>query len=208
MVLCYIDERKVMINFLKQWSNQIIVAVIVSTIIEMILPEGNNKKYIKMIIGIYILFTILHPVIGKFTQNNKLEFDYSKYFPTSAEITTSSSFEDENSKLIQQTYIDSIKKDINTKILAKGYKVISCKVDMLQSGDDYGTINSLSLELTKKQEKVENKTNNIQINQIQINENKSSNKEDRKKVNENEKKEIIEYLSNEYSIKKDKIFIN
>ena len=74
--------------------------------------------------------------------------------------------------------------------------------------DDYGTINSLSLELTKKQEKVENKTNNIQINQIQINENKSSNKEDRKKVNENEKKEIIEYLSNEYSIKKDKIFIN
>lgn len=198
-----------MINFLKQWTNQIIVAVIISTILEMILPEGNNKKYIKMIIGIYLLFTILHPVVGKITQNNKLEFDYSKYLLTSSESVGSSSFDDENSKLIQQKYIDSIKKDITNKILAKGYKVIKCKVDIMQNGNEYGTINSLSLELIQKQhEEKQNKTNNIQINQIQISENKNMIKEDDKKLSENEKNKIIEYLSNEYSIKKENIFIN
>ena len=45
------------------WASQIIIAVIIGTIIEMILPKGNNKKYIKVVIGVYILFTILSPVI-------------------------------------------------------------------------------------------------------------------------------------------------
>ena len=31
----------------------------------MILPEGNCKKYIKVVIGIYVLFTIVSPVITK-----------------------------------------------------------------------------------------------------------------------------------------------
>ena len=43
-----------MIDFIKQWENQIIVAIIIATIFEMILPNSNNKKYIKMIIGIYV----------------------------------------------------------------------------------------------------------------------------------------------------------
>ena len=33
----------------------------------MILPEGNSKKYIKVVIGIYVLFSIVSPVITKFT---------------------------------------------------------------------------------------------------------------------------------------------
>ena len=70
-----------MINWLRSWSNQVIVAVIIATIIEMILPEGNNKKYIKMIIGLYVLFTIIQPVITKLTGNeiNLNDFNYNKY---------------------------------------------------------------------------------------------------------------------------------
>ena len=43
------------------------MAIIIGTVIEMILPEGNCKKYIKVVIGIYIVFTIVSPVITKFT---------------------------------------------------------------------------------------------------------------------------------------------
>ena len=43
-----------MINFLSSWAEQIIIAVIAASIIEMILPENKNKKYVKMIIGIYL----------------------------------------------------------------------------------------------------------------------------------------------------------
>lgn len=60
------------------WAKSIILAVIVSTIIQMILPEGNNKKYIKTVIGLYILFTIISPIISKISGGNST-IDVSKY---------------------------------------------------------------------------------------------------------------------------------
>ena len=46
-------------EWISHWAETIIVAVIIGTIIEMILPSGNSKKYIKTVIGVYILFTII-----------------------------------------------------------------------------------------------------------------------------------------------------
>ena len=48
-----------MIGFISSWAEQIIIAVIVVTILEMILPKGNSKKYIQTIMGVYILYTII-----------------------------------------------------------------------------------------------------------------------------------------------------
>ena len=70
-----------MITFIKEWTNQIIVAVIIATVFEMILPKGNNKKYIQMIIGIYVLFTLIQPIASK--MNGKeiaISANYKKYF--------------------------------------------------------------------------------------------------------------------------------
>lgn len=52
-----------MICSISSWAEQIIIAVIIATILEMILPKGNSKKYIKTVIGIYILYTIISPII-------------------------------------------------------------------------------------------------------------------------------------------------
>ena len=52
------------------WVQTIIVAVAVATIIEMILPNGNSKKYIKMVLGIFIVFNIVSPLISKITGTN------------------------------------------------------------------------------------------------------------------------------------------
>ncbi len=53
-----------MINNISSWAEQLIIAVIIATILEIILPKGNSKKYIKTIIGIYILYTIISPVLN------------------------------------------------------------------------------------------------------------------------------------------------
>ena len=54
-------------NWISNWIQGIIIAVIIGTIIEMLLPEGNCKKYVKVVIGVYILFSIVSPVITKVT---------------------------------------------------------------------------------------------------------------------------------------------
>lgn len=52
-----------MIAGLKTWTQNIIIAVIISIIIEMILPNGNNKKYVKVVSGLYILYIIVNPIL-------------------------------------------------------------------------------------------------------------------------------------------------
>lgn len=209
-----------MIKWLKTWSNQIIVASIIAIILEMLLPEGNNKKYIKMIIGIYVLFTIISPVITKVTGNNLEfeDFEYNQYFDSS--VTTSSSseeFEENNSNLIKQAYKNNIENDIKSKVKQKGYEVVDVKINIISNEDSekYGTITNIDLQLNKiVEESKSEKINNIAINEVEININNSSgNIKENKQTEENEisdkeKISIIEYLSNEYSIDKEFININ
>ena len=59
-----------MIAGINSWAQKIIIVVVISTIIEMILPNGKNKKYIKTVMGIYIIFVIIQPIILGITGNN------------------------------------------------------------------------------------------------------------------------------------------
>ena len=69
-----------MIQFLSSWAEQIVLAVIIATIIELILPQNRNKKYIQMVIGIYILFNIISPIIkNKDTILTSGDYDLEKY---------------------------------------------------------------------------------------------------------------------------------
>ena len=52
-----------MILKIRAWCEGIIIAIIISIIIEMILPDGKNKKYVKVVIGIYIMFVVLNPIL-------------------------------------------------------------------------------------------------------------------------------------------------
>lgn len=205
-----------MISFLKTWINQIIVAVIITTIIEMILPNGNNKKYIKMVIGLYILFTIIQPVITKFTGDSIdiSNFDYKKYFNSDVLETSSKDFENNNSKLIKQAYINNIKEDIENKIEQKGYKLINCNINILddETKETYGTIQSISLKMKKQTNKADKSSSNIiKIENINVGTNNNTlntNTTEKSDISSDEKKQIIQYLSEEYSVDKKNIVIN
>lgn len=71
-------------NFINNWVSQIVIAVIISTILLMLIPQNKNKKYIKVVISIYILAVILIPITNKLNSNkniniqNILDKDYIK----------------------------------------------------------------------------------------------------------------------------------
>ena len=69
-----------MINWIGSWVQGIVIAVVISTIIEMILPDGNIKKYVRTVIGVYIVFVIISPIITKITGKcNRYKCIYRKY---------------------------------------------------------------------------------------------------------------------------------
>ena len=203
-----------MITFLKNWINQIIIAVVIATIIEMILPNGNNRKYIKMIIGLYVLFAIIQPIVTKVTrvELDILEFNYEKYFGKDILETSTGDFEENNYKLIKQKYIDNIKNDIQAKIKQKGYKIITLSINLTEDEKEEvdGTIKNISLKIEKIQEKAEEVTNSIEIENVNVNilNNSDSKNVGKSRISDKEKDEIIKYIANEYSIEKQKIIVN
>ena len=125
-----------MISFISSWTQGIIVSVIIASIIEMILPDGNSKKYVKVVIGVFILFSIVSPVINKFTKkeiNISSIVDVEKY--SDAKQVSSTNLEVNTSLNIKQMYETNLKVDIKNKIESKGFKVKDITINI--SDDEY-----------------------------------------------------------------------
>lgn len=212
-----------MIEALSGWAEQIVVAVIIASLIEMILPNGNNKKYIKTVLGIYILFTILSPILGKVTNFNLNEVDYESYFKnTDTYQTMSESLSSKNDQSVEDIYIANLKQDMTQKLKEKGYlaEKITIKLN-LEDGENYGRLNAIYLTayLLDENEDDTQTSEDIVANQIQISKvekvnvtNQISNdkKETKKKKNLSsvQKNEIKKYLSTVYEVKEKNIEVN
>ena len=128
-----------MIDFLSNWAQGIIVAVIIATIIEMILPNGSSKKYVKVVVGIYILFTIISPIITKFSSNN---FNINDILDTKAyeeqmaksDEDISKKIEENNNRTIKDIYQSNLESDIKAKLKDKGYEVLNTYIQKQGNG--------------------------------------------------------------------------
>ena len=202
-----------MIEWMSTWAEQIIVAVIIGTIIEMILPNGKNKKYVKTIIGVYILFTIISPIISKITKTdmNNLDFEFEKYLEdTDTYQTMAQTLSNNNDNKTIEIYINNIKEDMKNKIKDKGYKVINIDIKIIsKDNEDYGKIESIKLKIDEKDE--DNKDENrIIINEISIGPKKNINNEieEKNNIGISKIKELKQYISSVYDVNIKNIQIN
>ena len=152
-----------MINFLSSWVKNLSLALIVVSILEMLLPNNKTKKYIKMVMGLYILFSIIAPFVNN---SNVLNFNiedvYSNYSKEiSSTSTTSTAGEVNQASMddrLNQLYKEQLESDITQKVEEKGYDVRKCKVDAHVSKSDTG-IESITIEIDGKNDNTENSNN-------------------------------------------------
>ena len=201
--------------WVSNWIQGIIVAVIISTIIEMILPEGNCKKYIKIVIGVYILFSIVSPVINKFTGNTLIVtniFDLNEYMQVSSN-NNKQNLNSTKEQQIRNIYEENLKSDIKAKIKSKGYDVNNISLD-IENNNQY-TLRTINITLKNSNPSNIN-TNNIQVvNEIKIeiensesNNQKETNTESTVSISSKEKNALKQYLSGIYEIEEKNIIIN
>lgn len=164
---------KKMIDFFSSWGQGIIVAVIIGTIIEMILPEGSSKKYIKVVIGIYILFTIISPFIQKFSGSklsaeNILNTEKYEKMMAKGSNTISQKLEDNNSRTIKDIYTENLKTDIKAKLKEKDYEAES--IYLRVSDDGNYTIEKLQIKLlaTENKNNGNTETKKVEINSVNV----------------------------------------
>lgn len=160
-----------MINFLSSWAEQVILAVIIATILELILPNSKNKKYVQMVIGVYVLFNIISPIIKNKEKLVFSEIDLDKYITTSTKVEQSSM-----DARLEKIYLDELENNIKSKFKNAGIEIIKCTIDA-------------ELDTTKK---------NAGILSIDV---KVKNVDDEKKISKIKQEIIEEYEISEDKIK-------
>lgn len=219
-----------MISLISLWVKNLSLAIIVVSILEMLLPNNKIKKYIKVIMGIYILFTIIQPFIenGKSISLSEINFNtYIENTKENAEKIDQTSLD----KRLDQIYKERLEDDITKRIENMGYVVQSCKVTAHISNEDSG-IEKIILNIEEKKLKEENNDENdnnteyadIKVENIIINEvekikkinisendeekNESANSKPNTKVTRNDIVNIKKILINEYGVNEKCLKIN
>lgn len=137
-----------MVVFLSSWSGQIIVALVVGSLLEMLVPKGKNKKYVKMLIGIYIIFCMVSPftkINESFSMDN-IDKTIDKYIQQNTKEFGASSTDAE----LEELYIREVEKSITEDLAKIGYKVVKCKiVANLNSKINKSGIQSINIKVKK-----------------------------------------------------------
>lgn len=211
-----IAEGVKVLGFISVWAQGIIVSVIIATIIEIILPDSSNSKYVKVVIGVFVLFSIVSPIINKFSNNkisNEINFDsYIKTSTSNSAITTNVNMNNEDT--IRKIYEENLKVDIKTKITQKGYIVGNINLETLNN-NEY-TLNKIDLKIIAKNKSTNQNSNsnvttiveNIENIRVDIGGSSKNKQEEKSVISESEKRKLKEYLSSVYEVNENNILVN
>ena len=199
-----------MIEFLSNWAKDICLAVVVISILEMILPNNKSKKYVKMVMGVYLLFTMISPFV-KNSKNLDLEnMNIYEDIMTSSVQTENEIDQTSMDKRLNQIYKEELEKDIKEKIENKGYIINSCKVEVeLKENQKNSGINKIVLKVKKKNVENQEENQNLEskmveeiqkIKKVEIGEKEEEKEEGEQSITNTDKKEIRNFLIEEYGV--------
>lgn len=192
-----------MLEWFRSWATGIVIAVIIATIIEMILPNSTSKKYIKIIIGIFIVYTIISPVIGSFKGedlNNYIKVE--NYIQSSSNALQTNEVSDNAQSSIKKIYAQNLQNDLKIKLKEKGY--ISNNINISISNDNKYNIERIDIKVDEKvtnsnqdEKQVKTIVDNIKAIKIKV---KKDDSQNNAIITENDKNEIKEYIKQIYQI--------
>lgn len=160
------------IEFLTSWIKDIAIVFVIISIIEIMLPNTNMKKYINMIIGFLIIIVIISPFVRLLNKDLDLKKEINKDFKNRLSI-----YDDENSEFtstqeqqIEQVYIKKFEKEIKDLVQENtDYYVEEINIYISKNENEYGGIKDIELilgkNIVKEMEEVEDEL--ISINNIE-----------------------------------------
>lgn len=166
-----------MIEFLSSWAKSLGVTIVIVSILEMLLPNNKTKKYIRMVLGMFVIFNIISPFI---TNKDKLNFNSIDIgnidtYETSSGVSSNVVNQASMDERIEDLYQEELQKDITKKVEEQGFEVSNCKVeakvpDKNNSENEEGTgITKIKLKIEKsdKKEETNESTENKVVEEIQ-----------------------------------------
>jgi len=133
-------------TWFQDWINQIVLAVIICILIELILPENTSKKYVKAVIGIYMLFSVFSPIANLIEKKEWEKINLNNIFSESLAVQeTSSNISNEN---IENIYLKELEENILKNLEEKGYIAENIEIEIKKDGTY--ALSNISIENLEK----------------------------------------------------------
>lgn len=176
-----------MIETISEFAINIICTVMLTVILQMIIPDGKNKKYINFICGTIVTITLIEPILSLLTidieevfEGNLAEYEEYKI--------------DENlyDDVIRKKYEKNLVNDMTKRLEENGYNVSNIKIEY----DD------ITYKPIRAYMDLENQTDSyVQPIKIEISKNM-------KDINGLDIRKIKNIITESYGINSENIFIN
>lgn len=141
-----------MIDLLKNWIRNVITIVIFANIIELLLPNSSMRKYVKVVMGFFILLTILNPLF-KLLNVDLSTFSVFDISDSQARYRSSyvegSALQKKNQQLVVATFEKHFAEQIKALVLTQA-DVSAAKVEV--SADTQGKIEHVLIHLTLRKQ--------------------------------------------------------
>lgn len=206
-----------MIEILSSWAKGLGITIVIVSIFEMLLPNNNTKKYIRIVLGVFVIFNIIAPLIKNKEIFNLDNIDLEQYQTVEKGAVNQTSMNER----IKVLYAEELEKDITKKVKEKGYSVEKCKVNVQISDNEEDTkINKIKLVIKKDKEKIQEKENTenkiiteIQKikkvdTQVQTNKTDANKEAVSEKIDKAEIQNIKKFLIEEYGVNEKCLEIN
>ncbi len=155
-----------MIGLLSEWIQQIILIILLATFIDFLLPNSTFHKYSKLVISLFILLTILSPILKIISS----DFNYDSFISSLTIEKGEQKINDRinsltgelstlNKEIIEKKIADELQVELNQYIEKEfgNYGVSNLKIDLLEN-KEATTITNLQVVINKNNVKVSKET--------------------------------------------------
>jgi len=123
-------------EMIQNWSNCILLTIVISGILEFITPEGETRKFVYLIIGIATSILIVSPIIAVL----KGDFDLTSVFNLSQiegnfyYMETIINVEEEQREMLQEVYAENVMRIFQTKY--PNIPLANCTIQFLHDSEN------------------------------------------------------------------------
>lgn len=189
-----------MIALFGAYIKTIVVFLIFAAFAEMVMPDSNFRKYIGVILGLFMILTLLNPLL-KLTKG--FDFDLSELIGESsltAKFPQEKIEKNRGNQLVTEIYKEELKDSVEENLKQEGFFISSVQVEVEEEpGENYGSI--LSVEILLGQEKL---AKLIQVEPVRAFAKEEKNQEEKQEGSEEQKK-IQRIMEKNYGVRAEKV---
>lgn len=148
-------------NFITNWLKELVTLFMIISLIDIVMPKGNMRRYVNFIIGILIIFTVISP----FTKLNRISLDIDKEVQAFSEKDISlDNIEEVRNQQIVDLFTSNLSRELKSLIEDNSdHGVESIDFKTSPHEDQVFTLDGLDIVLEKKEIKSDIKIDDIEL---------------------------------------------